>query len=102
MRHKKLNHGNPLLPQVIELPVGDKEAFFAEMRESRGILKTMLSTVLLGDDVAAEYLISHLISKVTWNLGDEYVGAEQCSISPLLLRLCTQSECSSLPKGGIH
>ena len=48
----------------MELPVEDKEAFFSEMKESRAILKKMLSTVLLGDAVAAEYLICHLISKV--------------------------------------
>ena len=48
----------------MELPVEDKESFFSEMKESRAILKEMLSAVLLGDAVAAEYLICHLISKI--------------------------------------
>ena len=48
----------------MELPVEGKETFLSEMRASREILKKMLTTVLLGDAVAAEYLICHLISKV--------------------------------------
>lgn len=42
----------------------NKESFFAEMRETRKLLLDLLTTALLGDEMAAEYLVCHLVSRV--------------------------------------
>lgn len=60
-----LCHNNPLLPPG---PLGDNSAFLSsvlsEFPSVRSGLLSYLSHVLLGDAVAAEYLILHLISTV--------------------------------------
>ncbi|XP_071769320.1 mini-chromosome maintenance complex-binding protein [Centroberyx gerrardi] len=62
---KPLPHNNPLLPSAA---LGDNSAFFSstlsEMASVRTELLTYLTHVLLGDALAAEYLILHLISNV--------------------------------------
>ncbi|KAK3572854.1 hypothetical protein QTP86_008251 [Hemibagrus guttatus] len=60
-----LQHNNPLLPSSVS---EDKGAFLnsvtSEMSSVRAELLTYLTHVLLGDSLAAEYLILHLISSV--------------------------------------
>uniref|UniRef100_A0A4W6CXN6 Mini-chromosome maintenance complex-binding protein n=1 Tax=Lates calcarifer TaxID=8187 RepID=A0A4W6CXN6_LATCA len=62
---KTLPHNNPLLPSA---PLEDNSAFLSstlsEMASVRAELLTYLTHVLLGDALAAEYLILHLISNV--------------------------------------
>ena len=64
VKHTKIGHGNPLLPEQLDLPEESKEGLLAEMRESRKVLKDLLTTALLGDEFAAEYLICHLVSMI--------------------------------------
>ncbi|XP_060782067.1 mini-chromosome maintenance complex-binding protein isoform X1 [Neoarius graeffei] len=60
-----LQHNNPLLPSAVS---EDKGAFLnsviSEMSSVRAELLTYLTHVFLGDSLAAEYLILHLISSV--------------------------------------
>nr|XP_020460023.1 mini-chromosome maintenance complex-binding protein [Monopterus albus] len=62
---KPLRHNNPLLPSVI---LEDNSAFLSstlsKMASVRAELLTYFTHVLLGDALAAEYLILHLISTV--------------------------------------
>ncbi|XP_017319110.1 mini-chromosome maintenance complex-binding protein isoform X1 [Ictalurus punctatus] len=62
---EQLRHNNPLLPSAVS---EDKEAFLnsvtSEMSSVRAELLTYLTHVFLGDSLAAEYLILHLISSV--------------------------------------
>lgn len=54
---RKLTHNNPLLE--------NSEKFSCEkMRYLKGILLVVLTQILLGDHLAAEYLLYHLISSV--------------------------------------
>ncbi|XP_010791733.1 mini-chromosome maintenance complex-binding protein [Notothenia coriiceps] len=61
---KPLPHNNPLLPPTLE----DNSAFLSstlsEMAAVRAELLTYFTHILLGDALAAEYLILHLISNV--------------------------------------
>ncbi|KAF3842359.1 hypothetical protein F7725_024310 [Dissostichus mawsoni] len=61
---KPLPHNNPLLPATLE----DNSAFLSstlsEMAAVRADLLTYFTHILLGDALAAEYLILHLISNV--------------------------------------
>ncbi|KAF7666882.1 hypothetical protein LDENG_00089880 [Lucifuga dentata] len=62
---RRLPHNNPLLPSAA---LEDSSAFLSstlsDMASVRAELLTYLSHVLLGDDLAAEYLLLHLISNV--------------------------------------
>uniref|UniRef100_A0A8D3D4N9 Mini-chromosome maintenance complex-binding protein n=1 Tax=Scophthalmus maximus TaxID=52904 RepID=A0A8D3D4N9_SCOMX len=62
---KPLQHNNPLLPSVT---LKDNSAFLSstlsEMASVRAELLAYLTHILLGDALAAEYLILHLISNV--------------------------------------
>lgn len=62
---KRLHHNNPLLPSA---PLEDHSTVLSsslsEMTSVRAELLTYLTHVLLGDGLAAEYLILHLISSV--------------------------------------
>ncbi|KAK6293405.1 hypothetical protein J4Q44_G00357310 [Coregonus suidteri] len=62
---RPLQHNNPLLPSA---PTEDQSAFVSsflvEMASVRAELLAYLTHVLLGDGLAAEYLILHLISNV--------------------------------------
>ncbi|KAK1791747.1 hypothetical protein P4O66_013727 [Electrophorus voltai] len=59
-----LQHNNPLLPSAISEDKAFLSGFLSELNSVRGELLTYLSHVLLGDALAAEYLILHLISSV--------------------------------------
>ncbi|KAM9847821.1 mini-chromosome maintenance complex-binding protein [Aulostomus maculatus] len=65
---KPLPHNNPLLPAAAATAMEDSSAFLSstlsEMASVRAELLTYLTHVLLGDALAAEYLILHLISNV--------------------------------------
>merc|ERR1712111_41020 len=52
---KQLKHTNPLVPQLTMSPIQEV---------ARVELHTLLTTCLLGDRLAADYLLLHLISKV--------------------------------------
>ncbi|XP_053548632.1 mini-chromosome maintenance complex-binding protein [Bombina bombina] len=62
----KLQHNNPLLPPSLEEPEGKLfvSSFMSELSSVRAELLGFLTHVLLGDSLAAEYLILHLISTV--------------------------------------
>uniref|UniRef100_A0A4W4GCR1 Mini-chromosome maintenance complex-binding protein n=1 Tax=Electrophorus electricus TaxID=8005 RepID=A0A4W4GCR1_ELEEL len=59
-----LQHNNPLLPSAISEDKAFLSGFLSELNSVRGELLTYLTHVLLGDALAAEYLILHLISSV--------------------------------------
>ncbi|KAI5644168.1 mini-chromosome maintenance replisome factor domain-containing protein [Phthorimaea operculella] len=56
---KKLEHCNPLVTEAI-----DQEAVLREANIAREHLLKALTELLLGDSLAAEYLICHLVAKV--------------------------------------
>ncbi|XP_062319960.1 mini-chromosome maintenance complex-binding protein isoform X1 [Osmerus eperlanus] len=62
---KRLQHNNPLLPSA---PLEDNStvfsSFLSEITSVRADLLAYLTHILLGDGLAAEYLILHLISSV--------------------------------------
>uniref|UniRef100_A0A8C1XKD9 Mini-chromosome maintenance complex-binding protein n=1 Tax=Cyprinus carpio TaxID=7962 RepID=A0A8C1XKD9_CYPCA len=58
-----LVHNNPLLPSSV-LENNDLSSVLGELASIRAELLTYLTHVLLGDSLAAEYLILHLISNV--------------------------------------
>ncbi|RWS27006.1 mini-chromosome maintenance complex-binding protein-like isoform X1 [Leptotrombidium deliense] len=57
----RLNHNNPLLTNEIWENLSKSKQFFIKTKKE---LKALLSKALFGDDLAAEYLILALISKV--------------------------------------
>ncbi|XP_076831599.1 mini-chromosome maintenance complex-binding protein isoform X2 [Brachyhypopomus gauderio] len=60
-----LQHNNPLLPPAVSEDKGAlPSGFLSEMNSVRGELLTYFTHVLLGDVLAAEYLLLHLISSV--------------------------------------
>ncbi|XP_061084005.1 mini-chromosome maintenance complex-binding protein [Conger conger] len=62
---RPLQHNNPLLPPSVHSPACTFTAgFLGELAAVRAELLEYLTHVLLGDDLAAEYLILHLISSV--------------------------------------
>lgn len=60
MTLKKMNHINPLLPDLLSPSIIDKMT----VRMARARLSTVLTQILGGDSVAAEYLIFSLISGI--------------------------------------
>ncbi|KAM3913776.1 mini-chromosome maintenance complex-binding protein [Leptodactylus fuscus] len=63
----KLSHTNPLIPSSVNETVDSKQcvaSFLSELSSVRSDLLGFLTHVLLGDSLAAEYLILHLISTV--------------------------------------
>merc|ERR1719411_80627 len=60
LKYQKLNHSNPSLPKDLSV----YNACWEELRRSRDELHSMLTTLLFGDSLAAEYLISHLMSRI--------------------------------------
>ncbi|XP_018431141.1 PREDICTED: mini-chromosome maintenance complex-binding protein, partial [Nanorana parkeri] len=62
---QKLHHNNPLIPtSVCETQESKQCDFMAELSSVRSELLGFLTHALLGDGLAAEYLIFHLISTV--------------------------------------
>ncbi|XP_042219539.1 LOW QUALITY PROTEIN: mini-chromosome maintenance complex-binding protein-like [Homarus americanus] len=59
----KLSHTNPLLPCELDSS-DDVLALTGSMRETRESLRQVLQEALLGDELAAELLICHLVSSV--------------------------------------
>ncbi|KAL7646045.1 UNVERIFIED_CONTAM: hypothetical protein RMT77_002946 [Armadillidium vulgare] len=56
---QKLNHCNPLLPMVI-----DKDYHYPSSFNIRELIGSILDVAFLGDELASEYFICHLISSV--------------------------------------
>ncbi|KAK5882086.1 hypothetical protein CesoFtcFv8_020709 [Champsocephalus esox] len=61
---KPLPHNNPLLPPTLEDNTAFLSSTLSEMAAVRAELLTYFTHILLGDALAAEYLILHLISNV--------------------------------------
>jgi len=114
LQHFKLKHVNPLLP--LEVDLANKAAVKEEAVSCRADLHAMLTKVLLGDSLAADYMICHLISRVyhrrdvlclgkfSLNLFNvPVVGGNYCRrISTILQLLLTKSHYLPLSVDGLN
>ncbi|KAJ2944134.1 hypothetical protein O0L34_g18103 [Tuta absoluta] len=71
---RKLEHCNPLVTEAI-----DQEAVLREANLAREHLLKALTELLLGDSLAAEYLICHLVAKVY--LRQDTITLGQCTLN---------------------
>ena len=62
LKYFKLQHNNPLLP--LEVDLANRAAIKEEAAACRADLHGMLTKMLLGDTLAADYMICHLISRI--------------------------------------
>ncbi|CAL4089600.1 unnamed protein product, partial [Meganyctiphanes norvegica] len=61
---RKLKHINPLLPNDLSVNVEGIQSLVGEFRETRELLRSVLQQALMGDGLAAEMLICHLVSTI--------------------------------------
>jgi len=61
IKYTKLCHNNPQLPKEL---AGKLLAPWEELRGSRDDLHSLFTQLLLGDAIAAEYLLAHLMSRI--------------------------------------
>ena len=68
LQYKKLLHSNPLLPVEKSLLEGYVSNNISQIQQEASVCRqevlSLLSNVLLGDVLAAEYLLCHLISRI--------------------------------------
>ncbi|XP_055908150.1 mini-chromosome maintenance complex-binding protein [Eupeodes corollae] len=74
---RKLDHTNPLLDSSICEPIFSNFSFESVYKD----LKILLTQCFLGDDLAAEYLLLHLISTV-------YIRSDLHSLGKFALNIC--------------
>ena len=60
LKQHKLTHSNPLLPLELPKTIADVQ----DARKCRSELHSVLTKALMGDGLAADYLICHLVSKI--------------------------------------
>jgi len=85
LHYTKLPHNNPLLPTEPTLLPAE------EARDARKELHAILTEALLGDSVAADYLICHLISRV-------YMRKDVLTLGKLSLNLHNMTSHDNWPK----
>jgi len=67
-----LKHSNPSIP--VDVTEKQAETLLADIVKIRGDLQVVLKNLLLGDELAAEYLLLHLVSSVYTRCGIMAVG----------------------------
>jgi len=82
--HTKLPHNNPLIPDKPAMPL-------EEAADARKELHAILTEALLGDSVAADYLICHLISRV-------YLRKDILTLGKLSLNIHNMTSHDNWPK----
>ncbi|XP_017111390.1 mini-chromosome maintenance complex-binding protein [Drosophila elegans] len=78
---KMLPHANPLLDESLRQPMEPCEDAYSSQLAVHKDLRMLLKLCLFDDDLAAEYLLSHLISTV-------YSRSEMQSIGKFALNIC--------------
>ncbi|XP_045127542.1 LOW QUALITY PROTEIN: mini-chromosome maintenance complex-binding protein-like [Portunus trituberculatus] len=62
--HRVMKHTNPLISSSFSSSSSSSSSAFSSSREARAVLREVLVEVCLGDEVAAEHLLCHLLSAV--------------------------------------
>ena len=60
LKYNKLEHSNPSLPKNL----ATYNACWEELRRSRDELHSLMTTLLFGDSLAAEYMLAHFMSRI--------------------------------------
>merc|ERR1719320_1919633 len=76
---RQLKHINPLVPCDLDGGIEDIKSLVGDFRETRDLLRSVLQEALMGDALAAEMLICHLVSSV--HLRQDVVSLGKYSIN---------------------
>lgn len=99
--YQHLKHSNPSIPLDIDEKISD--SLLSQVVKARDDLLSILKDLLLGDEVAAEYLLLHLVSSVYTRCGMMAVGKFTlnlcgCPVEPSFTKQVSDTLMKILPK----
>lgn len=93
---RQLKHINPLVPNDLDGGIEEIRSLVGDFRETRELLRSVLQEALMGDALAAEMLICHLVSSVYLRQDVVALGKYSINLSGIGSKILEQNYTSRL------